>query len=194
MGVFRTSPIGPMEIEANIPPPAIRIRQKIQKYALRVTSFENTSPIRIRTPITYPPEFSNGLDNFNIFDTHKFVDWFQRENSEKRYPTQLIRNLASLNRVLDTDATTTIQPYIKAYPPWQPPQANLEIRLAKTDKETAAKAHNKLIREIFHKFNNHVFYTDGLEIGGKIGAAVVYRGANRKWNLGTKVDNYDAEL
>ena len=35
---------------------------------------------------------------------------------------------------------------------------------------------------------------DGLEIGGKIGAAVVYREINRKQNLGVKVDNYNAEL
>ena len=70
----------------------------------------------------------------------------------------------------------------------------MEIRLAKTDKEIAAKAHNKLFLEIFDKSNNLIFYTDDSEMGGKIGAAVVHCGANRKWNLGTKVDNYDAEL
>ena len=83
---------------------------------------------------------------------------------------------------------------MRSYPPWQPPQANLEIRLTRTGKDIATKAHNKLFREIFNKSNNEIFYTDGSEIDGKIGAAVVHRGANRKWNLGTKVDNYDAEL
>ena len=37
LGVFRTSPISPMEIEANLAPPELRIRQKIKRYAFRIT-------------------------------------------------------------------------------------------------------------------------------------------------------------
>ena len=62
-----------MEIEANIPPPAIRIQQKIQKYALRVTSFESTSPIRIRTPVSFPPEFPSGFD-MELMNRNKYKD------------------------------------------------------------------------------------------------------------------------
>ena len=62
LGVFRISPDGPMESEANIPPPAIRIQQKIQKYALRVILFESTSPTSIRTSVSFPPEFPSGFD------------------------------------------------------------------------------------------------------------------------------------
>ena len=44
----------------------------------------------------------------------------------------------------------------------------------KTEKDIATRAHNRLIQEIFNKLNNEIFYTDGSEIGGKIGAAVIY--------------------
>ena len=67
-----------MEIEANIPPPAIRIQQKIQRYALRVTSFESTSPIRIRTPISFPLEYSSGFD-MELMNKNKYKDWFERD-------------------------------------------------------------------------------------------------------------------
>ena len=60
-----------MEIEVNISFSAIRIRQKIQKYALRITSFENINSIRIKTPIIYPLKYSNKFDNFNM---NKFVN------------------------------------------------------------------------------------------------------------------------
>ena len=40
----------------------------------------------------------------------------------------------------------------------------------------------------------NIYYTDGSQIGDKIGAAVVYCNRAKKWNLGPKVDNNDAEL
>ena len=101
-----------MEIEANIPPPIIRIQQRIQKYALRVTSFESTSPVR----------------DMESMNRKKYKDWLERDN-KKSYPTQLIRNLASLNQILETDSNITIQPYLRPYPPWQPTPLNLQIQL-----------------------------------------------------------------
>jgi len=80
LGVFKTSPIGPMEIEANIPPPGIRLNKKIRNYALKVTQMEKNHPIRIRTPITYPPKFQIGLDVDILKDkSEKLVDWNQKE-------------------------------------------------------------------------------------------------------------------
>ena len=115
-----------MEIEANIPPPAIRIQQKIQRYALRVKSFVKTSCIRIRTPISFPPEFPSGFD-MESMNRNKYKDWFEKDSVKKSYPTQLIRNLASLNQILKTDSNITIQPYLRPYPPWQPTSLNLQI-------------------------------------------------------------------
>ena len=132
-----------MEIEANISPPAIRIQQKIQKYALRVTSFENTSPIRSRTPISFPPEFPSGFD-MESMNRNKYKDWFERD-VKKSYPTQLIRNLASLNQILETDSNITIQPYLRPYPPWQPTPLNLQNQLAEANKEgQALRVHTHL--------------------------------------------------
>ena len=161
-----------MEIEANIPPPAIRIQQRIQKYALRVTSFESSSPIRIRTPVSFPLEFPSGFD-MESMNKNKYKDWFERD-IKKSYPTQLIRNLASLNQILETDSNITIQPYLRPYPSWQPTPLNLQIQLAEANKEDSAKCHNKLIQELFGKpHDNDIFYTDGSQMGNSIGAAVL---------------------
>ena len=182
-----------MEIEANIPPPAIRIQQKIQKYALRVTSFESISSIRIRTPISFPPEFLSGFD-MDSMNKNKYKDWFERD-IKKSYSTQLIRNLASLNQILETDSNITIQPYLRPYPPWQPTPRNLQIQLAEASKEDSARYHNKLIQELFGKpHDNDIFYTDGSQMGNSIGAAIIHGANSQKWNLGSKVDNYDAEI
>ena len=68
-------------------------------------------------------------------------------------------------------------------------------RLAKAHKEDSAKCHNKLIQELFGKpHDNDIFYTDGSQIGKSIDAAVVYGANSQKWNLGSKVNNYDAEI
>ena len=81
------------------------------------------------------------------------------------------------------------------YPPWQPTPLNLQIQLAEANKEDSAKCHNKLIQELFGKpHDNDIFYTDGSQMGNSIGAAVIHGANSQKWNLGSKVDNYDAEI
>jgi hypothetical protein len=53
LGAFRTSPIIPMELEASLPPPAIRLQQTCRKYALRTMKLPEHHPIRLRTSTTF---------------------------------------------------------------------------------------------------------------------------------------------
>ena len=60
----------------------------------------------------------------------------------------------------------------------------------KRDGAPEEKAH---LEELFGKpYDNDIFYTDGSQMGNSIGAAVIHRATSQKWNLGSKVDNYDA--
>ena len=88
LGSFRTAPIGALELESNIPPVEIRMHRKMQKYALRTMKMTENHPIRIRTPISYPPEYQNG-----IFDEN-FIQW--DENGKK--------HASQINRILNTMA------------------------------------------------------------------------------------------
>ena len=45
LGAFRTSPDIPMEIEASLPPPDIRLQQTCRKYAIRTINLPESHPI-----------------------------------------------------------------------------------------------------------------------------------------------------
>ena len=62
LGAFRTSPAIPMEIEASLPPPAIRLQQACRKYAIRTMTLPEYHPIRLRSSTSFPPEFPSGID------------------------------------------------------------------------------------------------------------------------------------
>jgi len=73
--VFKSSLIRPIEIEANIPPPGIRLNKKIRNYALKVIQIKENHLIRAKTPINYPPNFQIGLNVDNLNNTNrKFAD------------------------------------------------------------------------------------------------------------------------
>ena len=89
-----------MEIEANILPSEIRIRHKIRGYALRIATLSEDHPLRNRTPITYPPEYQTGTESIDP----RFLEWNQdKENSLRKYPTQLIKILNSVLKLLLTE-------------------------------------------------------------------------------------------
>ena len=46
LGVFQTTPIVPAEIEANLPPPAIRLNTNLRQYAFRARKLLNNHPVK----------------------------------------------------------------------------------------------------------------------------------------------------
>src|SRR5690606_33128996 len=76
--------------------------------------------------------------------------------------------------------------------------ARIEFHISTSDKGTAAKEHNQLIRSL--DVNNVLVYTDGSLLEGAVGTGIYLRGTS-KWqeqrhrrNLGTTMEVYDAEL
>ena len=107
LGVFRTSPISPMEIKANLAPLELRIRQKIKRYAFRITQMDPDHPLRKRTPITYTPEYHTGVDPEALGP--KWQDWNQKETKTRKFPTQLVRILASVSEILEFNSPALMQ-------------------------------------------------------------------------------------
>ena len=66
LGSFRTAITGKLEIESNIPPVEIRMHRKMQKYALRTMRITENHSIRLRTPISYLPEYQSGIFDENF--------------------------------------------------------------------------------------------------------------------------------
>ena len=62
LGAFQTSPTIPMELEAFLPPPEIRLQYTSRKYALRTMTLPEHHPIRLRTSSTFPPEYTSRIE------------------------------------------------------------------------------------------------------------------------------------
>ena len=60
LGAFRTSPIMPMELEASLPPPAIRLQQTCKIYALRTMTLPKHHPIPWIVEIEFLAIFDHG--------------------------------------------------------------------------------------------------------------------------------------
>jgi len=94
LGVFKTSPISAMEIEASLPPPKVRFNKICKNYALRILKMHENHPIRLRVSSSFPP-FSNGIE----LDWTQFLDWNETEddsnhilvNSDSELPSESIR-------------------------------------------------------------------------------------------------------
>ena len=87
LGSFRIAPCGALEIESNIPPVEIWRHRKMQKYALRTMRMTENHPIRLRTPISYPPKYQSG-----IFDEN-FIQW---DENGKKHASQMYRILNTM--------------------------------------------------------------------------------------------------
>jgi hypothetical protein len=75
LGVFKTSPISAMEIEASLPPPKVRFNKMCKNYALRILKMHENHPIRLRVSSSFPP-FSNGIE----LDWSQYLDWDETED------------------------------------------------------------------------------------------------------------------
>src|SRR5918911_294306 len=78
LGVFKTSPISAMEIEAAISPVSVRFNKLCQNYAIRILQMQDSHPIKKRIPANSPFSSNrNGikLTNFNRFA--QLADWNQ---------------------------------------------------------------------------------------------------------------------
>lgn len=195
LGCFRTSPVSAMEIEANILPIRIRMHRKCQKYALRILKMDQSHPIRLRTPRTYPPEYENGTD-----EDPKFSTWNQDGGS---YPTQIIRILHTMKNHVDKvgnleniEIVTSPWKSMDHWPVLEIPFFDEKSKKAKN--ENAVKHHQALLRSIFGQKNTMVYYTDGAQnTVNAASSSILYYNSQRidqHWNLGNSMDIVDAEV
>jgi hypothetical protein len=99
LGVFKTAPIKPMEVEAALPPPEIRLNSNIRKYAFRVLKLSPSHPV-----------------NVEIQGIQSFIDNFETRIRTTK-PTQIQRIHASIQGLVDIDSLEQIQHFY--YAPWE---------------------------------------------------------------------------
>lgn len=137
LGCFKTSPIRPMEIEACLCPPEVRLNHSRRKYALRVLTLSPFHPIKKA-----------------LYQELAYLDPEAEIQMRKLLQTEKIR--LSLKSNIDQENIETIIPNL--FPPWER-KIPYEIHISNQEKEIEADIHMAKIKEMWYQ-NHVVYYTD----------------------------------
>lgn len=179
LGVFKTAPILPMEVESALPPPEIRINASIRAYAFRLRKLHCKHPVneaihKLLHPTEEPPR-----------------------NAE---PLQLERIYKSISHIMDDENIGLIKPFY--FPPWQR-ETPYMVHISKLSKSDETKEHLKALQS--HHSNHISIYTDASSISDKkaqgigVGIAITkapYENYHKQItkNIGPNNLVYDGEL
>ncbi len=144
LGVFKTAPIIPMELESALAPPNIRLNHINRRYILRVLKLSNTHPIREEVNKLIPGIQDEILQN-------------QDQNFNWKSNTQIEGLVKSIYNIVDLTSLETIKHYY--FTPWDKEIPYL-IKISKLSKEEEAKAHLAYLNSITLT-NTTSIYTDG---------------------------------
>jgi ribonuclease HI len=187
LGQFRTAPIGPMEIEAAIPPIHIQFDRITRFYGVRVLKLQPDHPVR---KLITPPKKANQQA------------WIKtRSLKRNKLRTQLENIMAAIGSKRGYYQLESFK--LQRDMPWKRTIEQLPgvtIQISKESKDETAKQHTEWLEANERAIENLIFYTDASKqnSNGKTGAAV-YRvsGHNTKdwmWHLGECMEVFDAEL
>ncbi|EDN93106.1 hypothetical protein SS1G_08971 [Sclerotinia sclerotiorum 1980 UF-70] len=153
LGVFKTSPIKPMEIEAALCPPEVRLNAGIKQYAFRLLKISPSHPINLVTT-----KLATEKENQDVIATP------QRKQLK---PTQLekIKNLIQK----DFDPFTLEGIHHFYFPPWKK-EVPYKVNIRKLGKKEAAMIHNLAFK--YRCKNIITIYTDALSILEGIGVGI----------------------
>lgn len=180
LGVFKSAPICPMEVEAALPPPEIRIKTSIRGYALRMLKLSKTHPINTAINRT--------LEN-NDYD-----------EEPELYMPHLVKIQRSIQNAIEEAEIEEIKHF--HFAPWNK-STPYDVKISPLSKEDEAANHMKHLNT---SPNNHLhIYTDASATTTKesqgigIGLAVLNPPAQHthkiiKKNIGKGNLVYDGEL
>ena len=176
LGAFKTSPIKPLEVEACLAPPSVRLNTTTRNYALRTLKLGPNHP------------------------TNKELQQISNEslNNPRLKPTQLETIKGSLLKLDPLNNLEDIQPFY--HPPWA--SNPLIITISNKNKEYTTKDHLELLETIqILDPETLLAYSDASFIPDKEGLGVglaIYKNQkliySKSWNIGPKQLVYNGEL
>lgn len=181
LGVFKTAPIIPLEVESALVPPSIRLNTNIRQYAFRLLKLSPRHPVN--TEITRFQEIQEDEDLAAQFTK----------------PIQIERIYTSINGLVDSSTLEQIQHF--KYPPWNR-QTPFLIKIDKSPKDEAAKNHISQLATITSNRTKSI-YTDASSIPEQTGIGagfIVFENTptspiySKDWNIGNQQIVYNGEL
>ena len=202
LGVFKTAPILPMEIESALPPPIVRLNHSRRRYALRALKLSQNHPIRVEFESTIR-KISGNLEQDLDTDTSSLNPNSQPKYTDREFEIQFERLVKSIYNLVDF---TNLEPIKHFYfPPWNK-EVPYNIRISKKSKIEEAKLHLKYLESICNTQTISI-YTDGSQtpegLGIGLGYAVYKHDTpiipvepvySELWNIGDNSIVYNGEL
>jgi ribonuclease HI len=136
LGTFRTSPTLPSEVEAALPPPAIRLNTALRQYAFRARKLPDRHPIKEATQFIESQLYSQHHSDSEYDSDASDQSDYTRKMLEGP-PRQLQQIVQSIHSALSTPEEQLIP---HSFRPWQR-QAPYNTVLSKLSKEEEAQAH-----------------------------------------------------
>ena len=131
LGAFRTTPIIPLEVEAALPPPAVRLNASLCKYAFRTqTLLARNHPIK--------QAMARAVDTSQISNSSE-EDSDDTSHHTRSTPCRQLFMIASSITSTNARYQEKINPF--QFRPWQM-DTPYEVDIAQVSKEEAASAHN----------------------------------------------------
>ncbi len=197
LGVFKTAPILPMELESALLPPIVRLNHSRRRYAFRALKLSLNHPIRVvfENTLCKIREESLELDSDSSSLSSNYI--VSKSNIQFESLVKSIYNLVDLQ---------DLEPIKHFYfPPWEK-LVPYNIRISKKSKEEEAKSHLEYLNSIRSSLTTSI-YTDGSQIleglGIGLGLAVFNHNTSNipilpiyteHWNIGDKAIVYNGEL
>ena len=177
LGVFRTAPILPMEAEAALAPPSVRLNTSIRKYAFRALKLAPTHPINQALQSTLlDPDSPDSPDGYTPIQQIGVKPSFSPPVGVKPAFSRLERIKNSISGLVDPDSLESI--YHFKYPPWNR-GTPYTVEISELPKDEAALVHNEQVRDDQDKLVTTVYTDasatpDGTGIG--VGLVVISQG------------------
>lgn len=183
LGVFKTAPILPMEVEAGLKPSKVRLDSNIRQYAFRLAKLSPNHPINI--------------EKASLIQYQANLDAIPTPRRKRYKPTQLDRIRESINQDFNPSSLEKIIHF--NFPPWKR-EIPFRVNISNSSKEDAAILHNIVFK---HRDKDTTYiYTDAssTEKGVGIGVGIVAIQPNNRIlyqersNIGTSQLVYNGEL
>jgi ribonuclease HI len=148
LGVFKTAPILPMELESGLLPPIVRLNYNRRRYAFRILKLSNNHPIKTL--------FNNYTSNTTslVIDTSSDSEVENRSNPNLN---QIERLIGSISNLVDLNSLEPIKHFYFA--PWQR-ELPYNVRISLESKDKEAKLHVQYLKSIRNS-KTKTIYTDG---------------------------------
>lgn len=178
LGCFRTSPVRPMEVEACLCPPDVRLNHSRRKYAVRSLQLTPSHPVA--------KVMKENLDPYHLEDDITF----------KGNQVHLINQ--SLPSEIEIKEIEPVKNYM--YPPWRR-KLPYNIHIGNHSKEEEALIHLERNRQTMGR-SVIVYYTDASYYPGASGVGIAFKAYDQQsyetcteyYNIGLENINFNGEL